>query len=64
MGSPVGLALANIFEGSHEKRLLSSPNKPVVYFCYVDTFRPFNNETDTDLFLTSLIKSFQPLNLL
>ena len=57
VGSPVGLALANIFVGVHEKGLLSGPNKPIVYFHYIDiTFCPFNNETEVDLFLNSLNK--------
>ena len=57
MGSPVGPALANIFKGFHEKRLLPSPNKLVVYFCYVDdTFCLFNNETEVVLFVNFLNK--------
>ena len=51
MGYPVGPALANIFVGFHGKGLLSSRNKPVVYFRYVDDIiRVFNNETVADLF--------------
>ena len=43
MRSPLGPALANFFVWFHEKRLLSYPNKPVVYFRNVNnTFYLFN----------------------
>ena len=55
MGSPVRSALANIFVDFNERGLLSSPNKPVVYFRYIDdTFCLFNNRTETDLFFNFL----------
>ena len=55
MGSPMGSALANIFVGFHERGLLSSPNKLVVYFRYVnDTFCLFNNEIEAGLFFIFL----------
>ena len=52
MGSPMGPALANIFVVFHEKEVLSSPNKPEVYFCYVDdNLCLFNSETEADLYI-------------
>ena len=56
MGSPLGPALANIFEGFYEKQLLESiSNKPLLYFRYVDdTLAIFNNESECDLFLNRL----------
>ena len=57
MESPLRPGGTNIFVGFHEKGLLSSPNKLVVYFCYVDnTFCLFNNETEVELFFNSLNK--------
>ena len=65
MGSFLGPALANNFIGFYEKELLSSPNKPEVYFHFVDnTFCLFNNETEVDSsFLLPLIISIQTYNL-
>ena len=55
MKCPLGPALANIFIGFHEKKLLASPNKLVVYFHFVDSmFCLFNNVSEEDLFFTSL----------
>ena len=46
----LGLVLANILAGVNEKGLVASPNKPVVYFRYIDyTFCLFNNETVADM---------------
>ena len=54
-GSPLRLALANIFVGFHWKGLLSRPNQQEVYFRYIDdTFCHFNSDTDVNLFFTSL----------
>ena len=40
MGSPLGLALANIFLGCDESRIFHNTIKPGVYFSYLDdTFR-------------------------
>ena len=36
MGSPLGPALANIFVGYYEEKLLSEISSPAVYFRYVD----------------------------
>ena len=55
MGSPMRSALADIFVGFHEKGLVFSPNKLVVYFCYVDdTFCLFNNEIEARWIFTFL----------
>ena len=55
MGSPVGLALVNIFVGYYEKKLLSLTQKPPTYFRYVDnTFAIFNHKAEADEFLTKL----------
>ena len=55
MGSPLGLALGNIFAGYYEKNLFSQTQKPPTYFRYVDnTFVIFDHEAETDEFLTKL----------
>ena len=55
MGSPLGPALANIFDGYHESKLFSCVQKPTIYFRYVDdTFAIFKQEGDVDDFLVSL----------
>ena len=55
MGSPLGLALGNIFAGYYEKKLFSQTQKPPTYFRYVDnTFVIFDHEAETDEFLTKL----------
>ena len=47
MGSPLGPALANIFVGYQEAKLLNIAKRPLVYLRYVDdTFAVFNNEKD------------------
>ena len=57
MGSPLGLDLASIFMVFHERRLLSRPNKPVVFFHFVDDmFCLCNYEIEADLFFDSLNK--------
>ena len=49
MGSPLGPALANIFVGFHEIRLVNNTVKPGVYLRYVDaTFVIFGSELDCD----------------
>ena len=53
----MGLVLTNIFVGFNEKGLLASPNKPVIYFHYIDNaFCLLNNETEADLFFNSINK--------
>ena len=60
----LGPALANIFVGFHDMGLLSSLNKPVIYFRYVnEIFCLFDNETEADFFLNSLDKIYPALNL-
>ena len=55
MGSPLGLALANIFVGHQEQKLFNVVNRPLAYFWYVDdTFTVFNNEDDCKAFLSHL----------
>ena len=55
MGSPLGLALANIFVGFHEERLFAYDQKPGVYFRYVDdTYTIFKTEAECDIFLKHL----------
>ena len=55
MGSPLGLALANIFVGHYEEKLFSQTQKPPTYFRYVDnTFAIFDHEAEADEFLTKL----------
>ena len=55
MGSPLGLALANIFVGYYEEKLFSQTQKPPTYFRYVDnTFAIFNHEAEADKFLFKL----------
>ena len=51
MGSPLGMALANIFVGFHESRLFDNTVKPGVYSQFVDdTFAIFGSELDCDHF--------------
>ena len=48
MGSPLDLALANIFVGYYEEKLFSEISKPAVYFRYVDdTFVIYQNEKES-----------------
>ena len=55
MGSPLGLALANIFVGYQEAKLFNIAKRPLVYFRYVDdTFAVINKEEDGNTFLTHL----------
>ena len=55
LGSPLGLALANIFVGYHEEKLFSEISKPAVYFRYVDdTFVIFQNGKESEEFLIRL----------
>ena len=55
MGSPLGPTLANIFVGFYESKLFDKISKPQVYYRYVDdTFALFENEVDSEAFLTHL----------
>ena len=55
MGSPLGLALANIFVRYYEEKLFSQTQKPPTYFRYVDdTFAIFDHKAEADKFLTKL----------
>ena len=55
MGSPLGLALANVFVGYYEEKLFSEIPKPAVYYRYVDdTFVFFRNEKESKEFLIRL----------
>ena len=55
MGSPLGLALANIFVGFHESRLFDNTAKSGVYFRHVDAgFVIFGSELDCDHFQEKL----------
>ena len=55
MGSPLGLALGNIFVGYYKEKLFYQTQKPPTYFRYVgDTFAIFDHETEADEFLTKL----------
>ena len=55
MGSPLGLALPNIFVEYYEEKLFSQTQKPPTYFRYVDdTFAIFNHEAKADEFLIKL----------
>ena len=55
MGSPLGLALANIFVGYYEEKLFFQTQKTPTYFRYVDdTFAIFDHEAKADEFLTKL----------
>ena len=52
MGSSHSPALANIFVGYYEEKLLCKISKPAVYFGYVDdTFVIFQNEKESEQFL-------------
>ena len=51
MRSPLGTALANIFDGYYEEKLFSEISKPVVYFRFVDdTLVIFPNERVRGIF--------------
>ena len=55
VGSPRGLALANIFVGYQEEKLFIDNNQPVIYFSYVDdTFAMFKDEFNCYQFLKQL----------
>ena len=54
-GSPLGPALANIFDGYYEEKLFSEISKPAVYFTYVEnTFVIFQNEKELEELLIIL----------
>ena len=62
MGSPLGPALANIFAGYQEKKLLIGNIQPLIYFRYVDdTFAMFQNEFNCNRFLKQLNSPHQSL---
>ena len=55
IGSPLGLALANIFVGYYEEKLFSQTQKPPTYFEYVgNAFAIFDHKAEADEFLTKL----------
>ena len=55
MGSPLGLALADIFVGYYEKKLFSKIQKSPIYFRYVDDiFAISDHEVEADEFLNKL----------
>ena len=55
MGSPLSVALANIFVGYHENKLFESTTKPFLYHRYVDdTFAIFGPEDECTSFLDVL----------
>ena len=55
MGSPLSVALANIFVGYHENKLFESTTKPFLYHRYVDdNFAIFGSEDDCTSFLDAL----------
>ena len=55
MGSPLGLALANIFVEYYEEKLFSQTQKPPTHFRYVDdTFAIFDDKAEEGEFLTKL----------
>ena len=55
MGSPLSVALANIFVGYHESKLFGSTTKPFLYHRYVDdTFAIFGSKDKCTSFLDAL----------
>ena len=53
VGSPLSVALANVFVGYHESKLFESTIKPFLYHRYVDdTFAIFDQRMNALLFLT------------
>ena len=55
MGSPLSVALANIFVGYHESKLFKSTTKPFLYHRQVhDTFAIFGSEDECTSFLDAL----------
>ena len=55
MGSRLGPILANIFVGFYESKLFDKISKPQIYYRYVDdTFARFQDEVDSETFLTNL----------
>ena len=55
MGSPLGPTLANIIVGFYESKLFDKISKPHIYYRYVDdTFALFQDEVDSETFLTNL----------
>ena len=55
IGSPLGPALANIFEELYKQLLFGNTSKPLLYFRYVDNiFGFFSNKTECNEFLQKL----------
>ena len=55
MGSPLSVALANIFVGYHESKLFEATTKPFFYHRYADdTFAIFGSEDEGTSFLDAL----------
>ena len=55
MGSSLGPTLANIFVGFYKSKLFDKISKPQIYYRYVDdTFALFQDEVDSETFLTNL----------
>ena len=55
MGSPLGLILANIFVGFHERLLFETFPKPCIYLLYVDnTFGSFSSRNEALIFFHKL----------
>ena len=55
MGSPLSVAIANIFIGYHKGKLFESTTKPFLYHQYVDdTFAIFGSEEECTSFLDAL----------
>ena len=55
MNSSLGPALANIFIGFYDSKLFDKISKPQIYYRYInDTFALFQDEVDSETFLTNL----------
>ena len=64
MGSPLSVALRNIFVGYHESKLFESTTKPFLYHWYVDdTFAIFGSEEECTSFLDALNSMHSALKL-
>ena len=63
MGSPLGLALANLFMGYNKNKWHNSEESSTVLFYVDDIFCLFKSETDPKRLLTFLNEQHQTLNL-
>ena len=63
MGSPLGLALANLFMGYNKNKWRNSEESSTVLFYVDDIFCLFKSETDPKRLLTFLNEQHQTLNL-